>query len=99
MNHEKPEALNSTWYIYMVRCEGHTLYTGVTTDLERRFLEHQSQGPKCAKYLRGKAPVTLVYHEQAPNQSMALKRERMIKKLNKSEKEKLIKSFFCKSSS
>lgn len=43
------------WFLYMIRCKFGTLHTGGTTDINRRFSEHQSQGKKCAKYLKGRA--------------------------------------------
>ena len=53
----------SSWYVYIVRCNDGTLYTGITKDLERRLAEHNS--PKGgAKYTRTRKPVTLVYFEE-----------------------------------
>ena len=76
------------WYIYMIRCKGDVLYTGITTDVQRRFKEHESG--KGAKFLRGKAPLQLVYQQQVGNHSDALKTELKIKKLSKLEKEAMI---------
>ncbi|MDQ6956967.1 MAG: GIY-YIG nuclease family protein [Mariprofundaceae bacterium] len=76
------------WYIYMIRCKGGVLYTGITTDVQRRFKEHKSG--KGAKFLRGKAPLTLVYQQQVGNHSDALKVEIKIKKFSKIEKETMI---------
>lgn len=81
---------NQTWQLYIVRCNGGQLYTGVTVDLERRFEEHQSNGPKCAKYLRGKQPLNLIFHAQLSDKSAALKAEIQIKKLSKQKKLALI---------
>ncbi|MDQ7003789.1 MAG: GIY-YIG nuclease family protein [Ghiorsea sp.] len=76
------------WYLYMIRCKGNVLYTGITTDVARRLGEHQAG--KGAKFLRGKAPLELVSQQEVGSHSDALKLEINIKKLNKTEKEKLI---------
>jgi putative endonuclease len=79
------------WYIYMLRCADNTLYTGITTDIQRRIKEHNSKQTG-AKYTRAKRPVTLVYSEAIPNRSAALKREAEIKKLSKQQKEDLTRT-------
>jgi putative endonuclease len=76
------------WYVYILCCADNTLYTGVTTDIERRLREHNSKDIG-AKYTRAKRPVTLVYHETAKNRSQALQKEAAIKKLSKQQKEDL----------
>ncbi|WP_037416369.1 GIY-YIG nuclease family protein [Shewanella xiamenensis] len=76
----------STWYLYLIRCANGHLYTGITTDVARRFDEHQSGGAKAAKFLRGKGPLTLMYQEQVGTRSDALKREIAVKKLSRSQK-------------
>lgn len=78
------------WHVYMVRCKTGSLYTGIAKDLAKRFSEHQSQGPRCAKYLRGKTPLTLAYSEETTDRSAASKREYALKQLSKKEKEALI---------
>jgi len=78
------------WFVYMIRCANGALYTGVTTDVERRFGEHASGGPKAAKYLRGRGPMVLVYSCQVGSRSEALVEERRIKRLKKSDKEALL---------
>ena len=80
----------STWYLYLIRCANGHLYTGITTDVARRFNEHQSSSPKAAKYLRGKGPLTLMYQEQVGTHSDALKREIAVKKLSRAQKLALI---------
>ncbi|WP_297896059.1 GIY-YIG nuclease family protein [Shewanella sp.] len=82
----------SVWYLYLIRCANGHLYTGITTDVTRRFNEHQSNGPKAAKYLRGKGPLTLMYQEQVGTRSDALKREIAVKKLSRAQKLALIES-------
>lgn len=79
-----------TWFLYMIRCANGHLYTGVTTDVLRRFSEHQGGSAKSAKYLRGKGPLTLVYSETVGNRSDALKREIAVKKLSRTKKLALI---------
>lgn len=76
------------WYLYIIRCRNNSLYTGITTDVERRFLEHSSG--KGAKYLKGKGPLTLVFQTEVGTKSEAAKLEHLIKKLPKSKKEELI---------
>ncbi|MGS0677434.1 GIY-YIG nuclease family protein [Shewanella sp. 125m-1] len=78
------------WYLYMVRCANGHLYTGVTTDVERRFAEHQSGSAKSAKFLRGKGPLTLAYFETVGSHSDALKREIVLKKWPRAKKLALI---------
>ncbi len=78
------------WSLYMIQTASGSLYTGVATNVERRFKEHAQQGGKCAKYLRGKAPLKLVYQEQIGSKSAALKREHEIKQLPKMQKHALI---------
>ncbi|AOE49616.1 GIY-YIG nuclease family protein [Kangiella sediminilitoris] len=79
----------ATWHLYILRCKDGTLYTGITNNLERRFEEHQSNGPRCAKYLRGRQPVTMIYHTSFKNKSLALKAEIKVKKLTASQKKLL----------
>ena len=78
------------WSLYIVRCRHGSLYTGIATDVERRFAEHQTN--KGAKYLRGRGPLKLVFKKQLGKRDLALKIERLVKKLPKLKKEKLIKT-------
>ncbi|MCI6190876.1 MAG: GIY-YIG nuclease family protein [Clostridium sp.] len=75
-------------YVYMIRCKDGSLYTGWTNNLEKRFRNH-CKG-KGAKYTRGRGPLELVYYEVFEDKGEAMRREYEIKKLKKSEKEKLI---------
>lgn len=77
------------WYVYMVECADGTLYSGVTTDVERRIKEH-NDSPKGAKYTRAKRPVKLVYTEACTGRSEATKREYALKQLTREEKLKLV---------
>ena len=81
------------WFIYMLKCANGSLYTGISTDVHRRFEEHQSQGEKCAKFLRGKAPLKLMYIEEAEDRSLATQREMAIKKLSRLQKQRLIETY------
>ena len=76
------------WYVYMLRCGDGSLYTGSTTDVERRLREHQ--GGTGARYTRSRPPVTLAYAEEAPDRSAAQRREAAIKKLPRVQKLKRI---------
>ena len=80
--------MESTWYLYILRCKDDTLYTGITTDVEKRLDAHRSG--KGAKYTRGRGPLELVYRECCGNHSQALKRELQIKSLSREEKQRLI---------
>ena len=73
----------------MLECSDGTLYTGITTDLERRLDEHNNSN-KGAKYTRARRPVVLVYSEELESRSEASKREYVIKKMNRQEKIGLI---------
>ena len=80
------------YYIYIIQCADDTLYTGITTELERRIEEHNGSD-KGAKYTRVRRPVKLVYSEEYADRSAASKREYEIKKkMNRAEKLKLIGS-------
>ncbi|RLM21729.1 hypothetical protein BIY29_13300 [Brenneria alni] len=76
------------WYLYILRTATGLLYTGITTDVTRRLVQHQSG--KGAKALRGKGELTLVFQCLAGNRSSALKLEYRIKQLNKGQKERLV---------
>ena len=77
-----------SWYVYMLRCRDNTLYTGYTDDPDRRLAVHNAG--KGAKYTRSRLPVSIVYREECPDKSSALKREIALKRLKKAEKEALI---------
>lgn len=75
------------WWVYMLRCADGSLYTGVTTDVARRFAEHRSG--KGAKYTRSHPPEAVVYREECGEKGAALAREAAIKRLRRAEKLKL----------
>lgn len=76
------------WTVYLVRCADHSLYTGIARDAARRVAAHNAG--RGAAYTRGRAPVTLAYTEPALDRPAALRREWSIKRLSRSEKERLI---------
>ena len=80
--------MDSTWKLYILRCADGSLYTGITTDIEKRIEVHNSG--KGAKYTRSRKPVVLVYSEVCGDHSHALKRELEIKAMRREEKLKLI---------
>ena len=80
----------SCWSVYIIRCGDGSLYTGIATDVERRFGEHVSQGPKAAKYLRGRLPLEIVYRKEIGSRSEASKEEMRIKRLGVKRKVGLV---------
>lgn len=81
---------DSVWSVYLVRMANGRLYTGITTDVRRRFAEHKEGGAKAAKALKGKGPLQLVFSERVGDRSKASKLEARIKKISKVDKEQLI---------
>lgn len=84
----------SGWSLYMVRTAGGALYTGITTDVERRLAEHR-QGGRGARALRGRGPLTLAFVQKVPDRRQALQLEWRIKQLPKSRKEDLVAGRLC----
>jgi predicted GIY-YIG superfamily endonuclease len=80
--------MDKNWYLYILRCGDGTLYTGITTDVEKRLEQHRTG--KGAKYTRGRQPLELVYREKCGDHSTALKREYEIKKMPRDAKMRLI---------
>lgn len=80
-----------SWSVYILRCGDGTLYTGATSDLERRVATHgRGRG---GAYTRARLPVTLVFHEAAADRSAALRREAALKRLTRAQKLTLLKKF------
>lgn len=79
---------NDHWKLYILRCGDGSLYTGISTDVEKRLQCHQRG--KGAKYTRGRGPLELVYTEECGDHSAALRRKLAIKSLTREEKEKLL---------
>ena len=80
--------LTVCWFLYLVRTADNSLYTGITTDVGRRFLQHQTG--KGAKALRGKGELSLAFSAPVGERSLALKMEYRIKQLTKRQKERLV---------
>jgi putative endonuclease len=78
------------WQVYIILCSDDTLYTGITTDLQRRLAQHVSG--RGAKYFRGRRPVEVVYRESGHTRSTAGRRELEVKTLVRAEKRILISS-------
>ena len=78
----------SVWYVYILRCADGTLYTGIAADLSKRLDAHR-RGVG-AKYTRGRRPLRLVYREEQPDRSSALKREAALRRLGRPGKLALI---------
>lgn len=83
--------MEKQWFVYILRCGDGSVYTGITTDVERRLEMHRSG--KGAKYTRGRGPLETVYRERCATHSDALKREWAIKSLPREEKLHLIAQF------
>jgi len=81
--------LSSNWYVYIVRCNDGTLYTGIAKDLKRRMTEHNSENGG-AKYTRFRRPVELVYSERTESRSDALRLENQVKRMPRKKKNELI---------
>lgn len=77
------------WSIYIIEASDASLYTGVTTDIERRFEEHLS-GRRGARFFSGRVPLRVVYREHGHTRSSACRREAAIKKLSRRDKQSLI---------
>ena len=75
------------WFLYLIRTADNKLYTGITTDVERRYQQHQSG--KGAKALRGKGELTLAFSAPVGDRSLALRAEYRVKQLTKRQKERL----------
>lgn len=81
--------MEKKWYVYLLRCADNSLYCGVTTDVERRIVEHNSSNKRGAKYTRVRRPVELAYLEECQSRQQACQREYQLKQLTKAQKEQL----------
>ena len=79
------------YVVYLLKCADGTFYTGVTTDMARRLVEH-NEGVKGAKYTKARRPVTVAYQEAASSRSEAQKREYVLRHLSRVEKQRLAAS-------
>jgi putative endonuclease len=73
------------YYLYILKCSDKTLYTGITTDLDRRLMEHNT-GKTAAKYTRARRPVSLIYYKKFRDRSRASIAEAAMKKLSHTKK-------------
>ena len=80
---------SSTWFVYILRCADGSLYTGITTDVNRRCQQHNAG--TASRYTRSRLPVSVEYHEVQATLSLALKRELAIKAMSRQKKELLIR--------
>jgi putative endonuclease len=76
------------WSLYLLRCADGSLYTGIATDVSRRFAQH-ADGERGAKYLRGRGPLELIFHREIGDRSLALRIEHRVKQFPKAYKEDL----------
>ena len=81
---------SGTWSVYIIRCTDSTLYSVISTNVTRRFVEHTSSSHRSAKYLLGRAPLELIYAKEIGTQSEATIEERRIKALTKAQKLNLV---------
>ncbi|MDX1512218.1 MAG: GIY-YIG nuclease family protein [Gammaproteobacteria bacterium] len=80
----------SDWHLYVVKTRAGDLYTGVTTDVTRRFREHAAGGGRGARFLRSRGPLQLVFQVRLGSRSLALRAEYRLRKLNKLKKQEII---------
>lgn len=85
--------MSPTWYVYVLRCADGSLYTGITTDVERRVAEHNGAGSRGARYTRTRRPVALFHVEAAADRAAAARREAAIKGLERADKERLATAY------
>lgn len=88
-------ASDPCWSVYIIECNDGSLYTGITTDVERRFREHSTQKGRSARYLRGRAPLALVYTCAVGDHAAALRVEYRIKQLRRQQKQQLVTGQRC----
>jgi len=82
LKNPETERSAANWFVYIIRASDGRLYTGITTDVDRRFSEHAGSG-KGARFFRGRQPEAVVYTEMQPDRGSALRREAEIKKLSR----------------
>lgn len=101
MSSDKPA---TPWYLYIIETKYQHLYTGISTDWQRRFNEHNTNSPKCAKALKGKGPLTIKYCIKLADRRTAMQAEIWLKKQQRPQKLAIInqkcelpfKHTFCK---
>jgi len=77
------------WSLYIIEANDTSLYTGITTDVERRFAEHL-HGPRGARFFNGRSPLRILYREHGHSRASASRREWEIKQLSSAAKRRLI---------
>jgi len=85
-----------TWYLYMLICGEDTLYTGITTDVDRRLREHRAGRGRGAKYTRGCHRLELVYSIEIGGRGLAARIEHRIKRLRKADKQIVVSRGFSR---
>ena len=81
-----------SWFVYIIETTSGKYYTGITTDVDRRFDEHKNDPKKGAKFFRSNTPKKVIHIENFENRSLASKREYEIKKMTKPQKIELVKT-------
>jgi len=89
INKKSERANVNAWFVYVLRCSDGSLYTGITTDVERRIEQHNAG--TASRYTRSRLPVRVEFHESHATHSSALKREWQIKAMERLEKEALMR--------
>lgn len=77
------------WHLYLIRCRDGSLYTGITTDVDRRLTDHRRN--RGARRLRGRGPLQLVFSRAVGDHGTALRLEHRVKRLSREAKERLIR--------
>lgn len=88
-SHEGPAV---AWSVYMLRCDGRCLYTGIASDVARRMAEHAAGSPRGARFTRGFTSLELVYKACLGERSLATRAEARIKQLSRRRKEELVRN-------
>ncbi|MEM9529984.1 MAG: GIY-YIG nuclease family protein [Pseudomonadota bacterium] len=82
--------MKERWSVYMIEASDGRIYTGISTDPERRLAEHAAGGARAARFFRGRKPRRIIFLESGHNRSSALRREAQIKSLSRAEKQALV---------
>jgi putative endonuclease len=82
-----PSQEETSWFLYLIECEGNSIYTGITTDIQRRYAQHLAGTG--AKYTRARKPLRLLGWVRFPNKSEALKAEIRTKSMSPAQKRAL----------
>ena len=91
MNTDDRKKRTPKWILYVLKCRDDTWYTGITTDLARRVLEHNAG--RASRYTRSRLPITVIYQEPCSSRSTALKKEYAVKQLSRKEKAEYMTSY------